>query len=39
MKVFEKRGSVGGVWAYSDDAVTTSTLPCEFEILLSVTKY
>lgn len=27
--VFEKRDSVGGVWSYSDDEKTTSTLPCE----------
>jgi len=27
--VFEKRGSIGGVWAYTDDPKTTSTLPCK----------
>ena len=27
--VYEKRDEVGGVWAYSDDVNTTSTLPCK----------
>jgi hypothetical protein len=27
--VYEKRNEVGGVWAYSDDENTTSTLPCK----------
>ncbi len=27
--VFEKRDSVGGVWSFSDDPETTSTLPGE----------
>ncbi len=27
--VFERRDSVGGVWSFSDDPETTSTLPGE----------
>lgn len=27
--VYEKRAGIGGVWAFSDDPETTSTLPCE----------
>jgi dimethylaniline monooxygenase (N-oxide forming) len=30
--VFEKRASVGGVWAYTDDVDTTTALPCEAQI-------
>jgi dimethylaniline monooxygenase (N-oxide forming) len=30
--VFEKRVSVGGVWAYTDDVDTTTALPCEAQI-------
>jgi hypothetical protein len=30
--VFEKRASVGGVWAYTDDVDTTTALPCEAKI-------
>ena len=30
--VFEKRNSVGGVWAYTDDVNLTTTLPCKATI-------
>lgn len=30
--VFEKRASVGGVWAYTDDVDTTTAVPCEAQI-------
>jgi dimethylaniline monooxygenase (N-oxide forming) len=30
--VFEKRGCVGGIWAYTDDVDTTTALPCEAKI-------
>jgi NADPH-dependent 2,4-dienoyl-CoA reductase/sulfur reductase-like enzyme len=33
--VFERRDSIGGVWAYTDDVDMTTTLPCEAKLINS----